>query len=198
MKRLLPLIAVLATLMTFCAPALTPTPTLAPTPTRATTPIPSVTATLTVSPTPVSTSTPTRTETLAGTPSPTIIARLPEPSQTATATRVADNSPVSCEIPGTRKIGIGFFDLQSRTVTFCLPDLASMDACEPRTLEYCHCNNTSGCCQKPADGDLIIGERTVTLRYPAGTTSFQASIPPACRSHNSDRVLIMGFAGPLP
>lgn len=201
MKCLLPLIAVLSMLLTFCMPAPTPTPGRTATliPTVAANPIssPTITAIPTSSPTAVPTPTRTQTEIPTDVPTPTPTLQTQNQNPTANATRQTNNFPTSCDIPGTLKIGIGFFDLQSRIVTFCLPDIAAMDACEPRNLEYCHCNNTSGCCQNPGS-DLFIGDQTVTLHYPAGTTSFQASIPPACRRHGSDRVLIIGFQNPLP
>ncbi len=216
MKYLLPLIVALSTLLTFCVPAPTPTPaptatliptataistsspTAAPTPTRAQTEIPTATAIPTFNPTAAPTPTRIQTEIPTGSPTLTTTSPTQNPNQTTTATRQANNYPTSCDIPGTQQIGIGFFDLQSRIVTFCIPDIAAVDACEPRNLEFCHCNSTSGCCQRPGVGDLSIGDQTVTLHYPAGTTSFQAAMPPACRTHGSDRVLIIGFPNPLP
>ena len=192
MKCLLPLIAALSTLLTFCVPAPTPTPT------PVATLIPTATSTPTFGPTAAPTPTRTQTEIPTGTPIPTATSHTQNPNQITNATRQTNNPPTSCgDIPGTQKIGVGYFDLQSRTVTFCNADIAAMDACEPSNLEYCHCNSTSGCCQSPG-GDLSIGDQTSTLHYPAGTTSFQASIPPACRKHDSDRVLIIGFPNPLP
>lgn len=180
---------ILSILFVACQPAATaPAPSLAP----AATPIPTATNNPTAAPTPTSTAIST------ATPIPATLSPAPNPTQITTATRPADSFPSACaDIPGTQKVGVGFFDFQARTVTFCNADLAEMDACEPQNLEFCHCNSTSGCCQNPGT-NLSIGQRTTTLHYPAGTTSFQASIPPACRRHNSDRVLIMGFQNPLP
>lgn len=188
-KFLLPFI-ILPILFTACQPASTAP---APSPAPAATQIP-----VSNSPTAASTPTHTLTASSTATPIPATTSPTQNPTQITTATRQADNFPSSCgDIPGTQKIGIGFFDFQARTVTFCNADIAAMDVCELRTLESCHCNSTSGCCQNPG-ADLSIGDRISTLHYPAGTTSFQASIPPACRRHNSDRVLIIGFQNPLP
>ncbi len=182
---------ILSILFVACQPASTPP---APTPAPTATQIP----TAANSPTAASTPTRTRTDISTATAIPATTSPAQSPTQIATATRLTDNFPSSCgDIPGTQKIGVGYFDFQARTVTFCNADIAAMDVCELRTLEYCHCNSTSGCCQNPG-ADLSIGDRTSTLHYPSGTTSFQASITPACRRHNSDRVLIIGFQNPLP
>jgi hypothetical protein len=187
------------------APSFVPTNTTVAT--QSALPLPTVTNIATATntmppPTQTSTPQPTPTLTASATVPPTAratVAILPTPiPQSPPPPNQSNNPPSRCGyIPGTIQIGFGFFNLQERTVTFCNADLAAIDACDPRTLEYCHCNRTSGCCENPKD-NLIVGPQTTTLHYPTGTTSFQASIPPACRRHGSDRVIIMGFTNPLP
>ncbi len=189
-KRLF-LIAILSICVCYCGPPPATTPAATAIPTQRPTSTPKPTATLA----------PTETETVIATAAPVATSRPPArtTSPVRTATRPAAGPPSPCGvIPGTQRIGVGFFDLSSRIVTFCNSDLAAMDVCELRTIEYCSCNKTSGCCSSPKAEELTIGSQTTILLYPSGTMSFQASIPPRCRTHNSDRVIIMAFPNPLP
>lgn len=161
--------------------------------------LPVATGAPTNSPTATPSSTLVPTETPTRTPTSTTVAPTPTTIPSTVTPVQASNPPTLCgTIPGTVRYDLGHFNFQERMVTFCNADIAQIDVCEPHNIEYCRCNSTSGCCQKPRDGELIVGDQITTLYYPAGTSSFQASIPPKCRSHNSDRVLIIGFNGPLP
>lgn len=191
MTKRLVLIAALSICVSFCGPPRSPNPAVTAIPTQRPTSTPKPTATVA----------PTETVTVIAPASPLATSRPAgrTPSPVRTATRQAASPPSACGIiPGTQRVGVGFFDLASRIVTFCNTDLAAMDVCELRTIEYCNCNKTSGCCSTAKADELSIGSETTILRYPAGTTSFQASIPQRCRTHNSDRVIIMAFPNPLP